>query len=89
MPAEARHALDALQSQQPMEPGPLLEAMAILSPLMLFGLMVQCVMAAAIYRILLRDETGWRGYFRLGADELRLMALTLIYVVLFVFMART
>jgi len=86
MPPEAHAALAALQSQDTLETGPLLEALTILSPLLLFGLLVQCVMAAAIYRILLRGETGSIRLFRLGGAELRLMALALIYLVLLVFL---
>jgi hypothetical protein len=86
MPPEAHAALAALQGQEPLESGPLLEAMTILSPLLLFGLLVQCMMAAAIYRILLRGETGSVRLFRVGPAEMRLMALALIYVVLFAFL---
>lgn len=86
MPPEAHAALAALQSQEQLESGPLLEALTILSPLLLFGLLVQCMMAAAIYRILLHGETGSVRLFRLGGAEVRLMALALIYVVLFAFL---
>ena len=80
MPAEARSALDAVESPDQMAIGPFLEAMVILSPLLLFGLAVQCVMATAIYRILLDRRGGWLGYFKFGPDELRLMALTMISI---------
>lgn len=86
MPPEARRALEALEGQEPLAPGRLLEALIVLSPQILVGLMVQCVMAAAVYRILLGKERGWLGYFRLGHTEFRLMALTLIYLVLFMFL---
>lgn len=84
MPEEARRALESLSSDQPAEPEALLSALTLLSPLLLFGLIVQCVMAAAVYRIMLHPEEARFSYLRLGRDELRLMALTLIYLVLFV-----
>lgn len=84
MPPEARQAMAAIQGEETMDMGPFLEALAITSPILLFDLIVLCVMAAAVYRILLHGEVGWRGYFRLGITELRLVALTLIYGVLFV-----
>jgi len=83
MPAEAREALAALGGQETLEPGPFFEAMTILSPLLLFSLLIQCMMAAAIYRILLRGQTGSIRLFRVGPAEFRLMALAMIYVVLF------
>ena len=83
MPAEAREALAALGGQETLEAGPFFEALTILSPLLLFGLLIQCMMAAAIYRILLRGQTGSIRLFRIGPAEFRLMALALIYVVLF------
>jgi len=82
MPADARRALEALKSEQTPDPNALLQALATLSPLLLFGLAVQCMMAAAVYRIMLRPADQKYSYLRLGRDELRLMALTLIYLAL-------
>ncbi|MFN4178545.1 hypothetical protein [Phenylobacterium sp.] len=88
MPDEARAALAALGGQETLEAGPFFEALTILSPLLFFSLLVQCMMAAAIYRVLLRGQTGSIRLFRIGPVEFRLMALALIYVVLFaLFMA--
>src|SRR5688572_2124173 len=55
MPAEARDALESLQSDPGQTPDveALMEALAILSPMLIFGLAVQCIMAAAVYRIIL------------------------------------
>ena len=86
MPPEAHAALAAIQGRDQLESGPFFEALTILSPLLLFSLLVQCMMAAAIYRMLLRGATGGVRLFRLGGAELRLMALALIYVVLFAFL---
>lgn len=85
MPREAREAREALQAQEPLEAGALLEAMTVLSPLLLFGLLAQCVMAAAIYRILLHERRGSVRLFRLGPTELRLMALAMVLLVLVMF----
>jgi hypothetical protein len=84
MPPEARAALEELQKNpgQPPTAEALLSTLIVLSPILLFGLAVQCVMAAAVYRIMLRPGDSRYGYLRLGRSELRLMALTLIYLVL-------
>jgi hypothetical protein len=84
MPAEARAALESLQSEQTPDPNALGQMLAVLSPLLVFGLTVQCVMAAAVYRIILRPADRKHNYLALGMDEVRLMALTLIYIVLVV-----
>ncbi|MEO8114224.1 MAG: hypothetical protein ABI655_07590, partial [Phenylobacterium sp.] len=65
-------------------PTKLLDALLALAPLLVFGLAVQCMMAAAVYRLILRHDDTRFGYLRLGADEVRLMALSVIYVALFI-----
>jgi hypothetical protein len=84
LPKEARDALESLQSDPSQTPdvNALMSALMLLSPILAFGLAVQCVMAAAVYRIILKPADEKFSYLRLGKDELRLMALTLIYVVL-------
>jgi hypothetical protein len=84
LPKEARAALESLQSDPSQTPdvNALMSALMLLSPILAFGLAVQCVMAAAVYRIILKPSDEKFSYLRLGKDELRLMALTLIYVVL-------
>ena len=83
LPKEARDALEWLERPGEAPDGQaLMSALTLLSPLLAFGLATQCVMAAAVYRILLRPDDSKFSYLRLGRDELRLMALTLIYVVL-------
>ncbi|HEY0646363.1 hypothetical protein [Phenylobacterium sp.] len=84
LPKEARDALESLQTDPSQTPDvdALMSALTVLSPILAFGLAVQCVMAAAVYRIILTPADGKFSYLRLGKDELRLMALTLIYVVL-------
>lgn len=88
LPKEARDALESLQADPSQTPdvNALMSALTVLSPILAFGLAVQCVMAAAVYRIILKPGDERFSYLRLGKDELRLMALTLIYVVLGVMM---
>lgn len=82
LPPEARKALESLSSDETPDAGALLEALAMLSPILLFGLAIQRVMDAAVFRIILKPDDERLEYLRLGADELRLMALRLIYLVL-------
>src|SRR5688572_27799142 len=53
---EARDALESLQPNPEQAPdfASLMQALVLLSPILAFGLAVQCVMAAAVYRIILR-----------------------------------
>ena len=82
MPAEVRTALETLRADQTPDPRQLLEALIAAAPLLIFGLTVQCMMAAAVYRIIFRHDDVRFGYLRLGMDELRLMALTLLFLLL-------
>jgi len=79
---EARAVLDARVAEQAPDLQAFGAAMADLAPMMVMGLLVQCVMAAAVYRILLRPEDHGLAYLKVGMDELRLAALTFIYVLL-------
>lgn len=82
MPAEVRSALDTLRAEETPDLGKLMQALIAVIPLLIMGLAIQCMMAAAVYRIILRHDDARFGYLRLGMDELRLMGLTLIYVLL-------
>jgi len=82
MPAEVRTAMETLQSDSTPDGSTLLHALIAMAPLLVFGLAVQCVMAAAVYRIILRHEDTRYGYLRFGRDELRLMLLTVIFLFL-------
>ncbi len=55
------------------------EMLAVLFPMMIVGLWFQCVMAAAVYRVTLRPEDRGFAFLKLGADEVRLAALTGVY----------
>lgn len=58
-------------------------ALAPLYSMMLpIGLAVQAILAAAVYRVILRPEERSHGYLQLGSDEFRLVALSLIYAIL-------
>ena len=87
MPPDVRHALDTLRAEDTPDLATLADALIAVSPLFVFGLAFQCMMAAAIYRVIFRHEDSRFGYLRLGGDELRLMALTLIFVVLTILLA--
>lgn len=80
MPPEVRSALDTLASDTTPDASTLVDALIQVAPLMIFGLMIQCMMAAAVYRIILRHDDARYGYLRLGIDEVRLMALTIVYL---------
>jgi len=79
-------ALEAEANSPNADPQAALDNLAALGPLYAIlipiGLAVQAVLAAAVYRAILRPEDTGFGYLRLGQDELRLTVLTLIYFVL-------
>lgn len=76
---EARMAFDVISGQEPPSGPALLAALKTLTPLLIMGFAVQCVMVTAVYRIVLRHADHGFGYLKLGADEVRLGLLTLIY----------
>lgn len=80
--AEARELLEASAASETPDPAAFVAMMQVMAPLMIPGILVQCVMAGAVYRILLRPSEKGVGYLRLGMDEVRLIILTLIYVVI-------
>jgi hypothetical protein len=82
MPPEVRNALATLRADETPDARELGEALLAAAPLVIAGLMVQCVMAAAVYRIIFRHDDDRFGYLRLGMDELRLMALTVQFVLI-------
>jgi hypothetical protein len=82
MPSEVRNAINTLRADDTPNLHELLDALMAAAPLVVFGLTIQCMMAAAVYRIILRHEDGRFGYLRLGWDELRLMGLTVLVVLM-------
>lgn len=88
MPPEVRNALQVIGADETPDAATLGRAILAASPLLVIGLFIQCMMTAAVYRIIFRHDDTRFGYLRLGADELRLVALTVIYFVMaVVFMA--
>jgi hypothetical protein len=84
MPASVKHGLETISASDVLTGPQLLDTLILTAPVILLGLAVLNVMAAAVYRLIFRHEDTRFGYLRLGADELRLMGLTLIYIVLFI-----
>jgi hypothetical protein len=80
MPASVRHGLDSINAQETLSPGQFRDAMILASPVLVFALMVMSVMAAAVYRLIFRHDDAHFAYLRLGADELRLMGVTVIFL---------
>jgi hypothetical protein len=80
MPADVRHGLETITANETPTAGQFLDALILVAPILALGLAIQCIMAAAVYRLIFRHEDTRFGYLRLGADELRLMGLTVIYI---------
>jgi hypothetical protein len=79
LPADVRHGLETISAKETPTAAQLLDALILVAPILILGLTIQCVMAAAVYRLIFRHEDTRFGYLRLGADELRLIGLTIIY----------
>lgn len=80
--SEATAAYDVISRREPPTAMALLQALETLLPILVLGFGIQCVMVAAVYRIVLRHEDHGFGYLKLGMDELRLAVLTLIYLLM-------
>ncbi|HEY9234683.1 MULTISPECIES: hypothetical protein [Phenylobacterium] len=78
---EASALLEAGPAETP-DPAALGEMIGVLFPMMIVGLLLQCVMAAAVYRVTLRPEDHGFSYLKLGMDEIRLALLTFVYFLL-------
>ena len=55
------------------------EMLAVLFPMMIMGLLFQCLMAAAVYRVTLRPEDRGLAYLKFSMDEVRLILLSVVY----------
>lgn len=86
MPPQVRQAVETLRSEETPDLQTFFQALIAVSPLFVFGLVFQCMMAAAVYRVIFRHDDSRFGYLRLGRDELRLMVLTVILVLLTIFL---
>jgi len=84
MPPEVRHGLETLRADETPDMARLLDALIAVAPILVLGLAIQCIMAAAVYRLIFRHDDTRFGYLRLGMDEVRLMAVTAIMVLVFI-----
>ena len=84
MPSGIRHGLDRLNGAETLSPRQFLDAMTLAAPVLLLALAVISIMAAAVYRLIFRHADANFGYVRLGADELRLMAVSVICFLLLI-----
>lgn len=77
-------AIEQASADGSADPATLLAEFTALAPLyavmLPVGLLMMAIMAAAVYRAVLEPGDDRRGFLRLGADELRLAALKVIYV---------
>lgn len=78
---EASALLEAGPADTP-DPVALGQMVSVLFPMMVFGLLFQCLMAAAVYRVTLRPEDRGFAFLKLGMDEVRLVLLTFVYFLL-------
>jgi hypothetical protein len=81
-PKEAQEALATISGQETPDGQQLMSALGAVAPLLLLGLVIQRTMDAAVYRLMLRPQEKAFFFLRLGADELRLAALRLIFVMM-------
>lgn len=79
-------ALEAAANDRNADPQVAVQSLQALMPLysimLPIGLVVQAILAAAVYRVILRPSENSYAYLKLGSDELRLAVLTLIYALL-------
>jgi hypothetical protein len=80
LPPGMKHGLETLTATETPTASQLLDTLIVVAPVLVLGLAIQCVMAAAVYRLIFRHDDGRFAYLRVGADELRLMGLTVIYI---------
>lgn len=88
-PNEMQEALATISGQETPDGRQLLGALGAVAPILLLGLMVQRTLDGAVYRMMLRPEEKSVGFLRLGADELRLAALRLIFIMMAMFYLAT
>jgi hypothetical protein len=78
MPPGVRQGLASLNADQTLTPRQLVDTLVLAAPVLIFALAVLSITSAAVYRLIFRHDDARFGYLRLGADELRLMGLTVI-----------
>ena len=82
LPDSVRQGLTSISADDTRTARQFVDTLILISPVLVLGLVIQSIMAAAVYRLIFRHDDTRFGYLRLGADELRLMALSVIYVFL-------
>jgi hypothetical protein len=82
LPGSVREGLASISANETMTAKQFIDTLILISPVLVLGLIVQSIMAAAVYRLIFRHDDTRFGYLRLGADEFRLMALSVIYIFL-------
>ena len=78
LPASVREGLNNLSASETLSPLQFLNTLILAAPVLILALCVLSVTAAAVYRLIFRHDDARFGYLRLGADEFRLMALTIL-----------
>ena len=82
MPASVRQGLASLSADQTLTLTQFADTMILAAPVLIFALAVLSITSAAVYRLIFRHDDDRFGYLRLGADEFRLMGLTVICAML-------
>jgi hypothetical protein len=78
MPAGIRHGLETLNGPDNLTLHQFADALILAAPVLILALAVIAMMAAAVYRLIFRHADDRFGYVRLGPDEFRLMATTVL-----------
>ena len=79
MPASVKKGLETIDASETPTPSQLLDALIVAAPVLILGLLLERMMAAGVYRLIFRHDDTRFGYLRIGADEVRLVLLRLIY----------
>ncbi|MGH6998144.1 MAG: hypothetical protein ACREEO_08105 [Phenylobacterium sp.] len=74
-----REASAALEAGPAETLAALVDMLVVLFPMLVFGLLIQCLMAAAVYRVTLRPDDRGFAYLKLSMDEVRLILLSVVY----------
>ena len=84
MPENIKRGLETIDASETPTPSQLVDALIVAAPVLILGLLLERMMAAAVYRLIFRHDDTKFGYLRLGADEVRLVALRVIYIFLLI-----
>jgi len=70
MPANVKHGLESISASEQMTLAQLLDALLVSAPVILLGLAVLNIMAAAVYRVIFRHDDTRFGYLPTGPEFL-------------------